>query len=404
MAGGISHASVAHSQADSQPLWAPMHQSYPAPTSYAATSRAGMANPLANFNPSVPTVFPPVLARTATQATHARDATSFAGATGGGQPWDSSARTQFQTQPTAPPLPASYFGIPALPAVLPDSLTRSAVSGDMCHSGNVGNPLNVGSPASVLAHNSLYESPLPALPPRFINQIRRGESINFDLLFSALTTGLCSTQAYTISLSEDLNSDSQRPTFAIAPKQAVKVKIDSFISWLRTWNEYLTTAIIFRPHLTHQMLQYQATMTRFANTYARPAWVAYDAAFRQSLANNPTLRWDRINDELFNRHLRSAAVVTTRVGTMSTSPNFNSHCFNCRQIGHMSRNCPNRSNAGINNGTPSFLAPQRQRPRTCFAYNDGRPCGPNCHWPHRCSQCNGNHPRRECNSNNKQRS
>ena len=55
----------------------------------------------------------------------------------------------------------------------------------------------------------------------------------------------------------------------------------------------MSIASAFRPHLMPQFLGYQQIITRFATTYPVRFWLAYDASFRQKMANNPQLAWDR---------------------------------------------------------------------------------------------------------------
>ena len=193
------------------------------------------------------------------------------------------------------------------------------------------------------------------------------------------------------------------------------------------------------------MVRYQTIIARFASTYPRAAWAAYDSSFRQAVANNPAIPWGRIHDELFDRHLRSAAVLPPRSarsyavqssrttyslgGGLVDGQRSQLLCFVCGRPGHFARACPNRvssvprtapaaspslalvratsSSSGSSApsvsaatppsplfapGTLPFRAPQRQRQSVCFAFNEARLCGANCRWPHVCSKCFGPHP------------
>ena len=286
-----------------------------------------------------------------------------------------------------------------------------------------------------------------SVPPRFLHQIRRGEYVNFDQLFSAITLGFSSRPEFTMSLTHDdtLGLDGC-PTFAIRPRQQGGARISSYTDWSRAWCDFYTASTVFRPHLSSSMLRYQSIIARFASTYPHAAWAAYDSAFRQAVANNPAIGWGSIHDELFDRHLRSAVILPPRsrvFSTVSTRP-FTSVarggglisaqraqvvCFVCARPGHFARSCPNRPHAStvtppsasqslalvrasasprppvsststpsplIAPGMPAFRAPQRQRQTWCFAFNEARPCLPNCRWPHVCSRCFESHPVYAC--------
>ena len=264
-------------------------------------------------------------------------------------------------------------------------------------------------------------SSVPSMPGKYILQIKKGEFVNFHSLYTAITTGMAHGQEYTIALPSDNNwadTDSRQPTVAIRPRHASN-RITSFVAWSRTWNDYLRVFVFYRPHLFNQLLHYQSIIAGFANIYPTEAWLAYDADFRQSVANNPSLRWDRIDDEIFNRRLRSVSAIRPSTSRTPTSTG-SLICYRCGQEGHMARRCTRSyaqrgsrasfgghsnhpANLGVStvsstSSTQPFQAPQRQRPRICFAYNDGRFCRVGCQWGHRCSQCNGSHPRFACNN------
>ena len=285
-----------------------------------------------------------------------------------------------------------------------------------------------------------------SVPARFLHQIRRGEYVNFDSLFSAVTLGFSSRPEFTMSICQDevLGFDSC-PSFAIRPRQQGNARISSFVDWSRAWGDFYTASIIFRPHLAAPMVRYQTIIARFAATYPRAAWAAYDSAFRQAVANNPAIQWGVIHDELFDRHLRSATVLPPRssrssvtaaratggaqaVGGLVDGQRVQPLCFVCSRPGHLARSCPHRLGfvpqpatplpsplASVRASAPSasssvtpspsplvapgmstFRAPQRQRPTWCFAFNEARPCGPTCRWPHVCSKCFGTHPVYAC--------
>ena len=113
------------------------------------------------------------------------------------------------------------------------------------------------------------------------------------------------------------SSTSDNPLFNFVPKSANDAKLNSFVSWLRAWNEFMKCFVYFRPHLADQLMTYQDSVAQYAQDYPVSDWLAYDAAFRQYMANNPSLRWDGHYQFLFNRFLLSSR---NRHPTPSPSP------------------------------------------------------------------------------------
>ena len=159
----------------------------------------------------------------------------------------------------------------------------------------------------------------------------------------------------------------------------------------------------FRPHMSTQLLHYQATVTEMANSFDITAWRPYDAVFRQLQAANPTLRWDRLDDNIFNRCFR---LLPAR--SITSTPR-SSVCYSCHESGHFAAQCPRsaRSSAspsstsyrgGASSSTSPFRFPQRSAGiRACYSYNYRGSCDrSNCSWEHRCLRCKGDHPRYMC--------
>ena len=252
---------------------------------------------------------------------------------------------------------------------------------------------------------------LPPLPHRFIQQIQRGEFIDFDSLFSSITSHSGDQPGYTVTFENptpDLG-DASLPCIAVVPRRAASVRIDSFISWMLTWNEYVAVLTHFRPYLLPQLIRYQQVITRHARTYPRASWLAYESACRRLLANNPTMSWDDVVDssEVFNTHLRSSNLLPHNIRqsvqlppgpSSSRSSPGQGLCFTCGRGGHFSRTCPSKVGGSESSGhTSGFRAPQRSSTGLCFTFNDLGACHvQNCRWGHRCSLCNGGHPRLSC--------
>ena len=124
----------------------------------------------------------------------------------------------------------------------------------------------------------------PGVPSRFITQIQRGEFVNFDSLYSALVHGSSGRQGYSLAL--DDKSDSDKPTISILKQSSETGKIKNFSAWSRAWLTFMSIFVHFRPHLVSQLMAYHNSITQLASTYYASYWLAYDAAFRQKMANN----------------------------------------------------------------------------------------------------------------------
>ena len=89
--------------------------------------------------------------------------------------------------------------------------------------------------------------------------------------------------------------------------------------------------------LIDELLFYQSMMCQHGTRYIFEDFYSYDRHFRQRIANEPSLHWDRIDQELFAQHMRTLKVV----------------CFKCRNFSHVANNCdfsrPNSSQRAVYN-------------------------------------------------------
>ena len=291
-----------------------------------------------------------------------------------------------------------------------------------------------GVRASLSAAGSVRH--VPAIPQRFITRIQRGEFVCFHSLYSAMTSSHREREGYSFSVEDALeelehgtgNNDGM--VLSVRPRRT-RARIEDYTEWMRTWNEFLAVLSHYQPHLLPQLFRYQAAITRFAERYENlEDLMAYDAACRRLICNNPmTVTWDDViaNSEIYDIYLRNAPVkrrygrnqrgesntpVVTSASARRESyrPPGGSMCWICGRGGHISRHCPaahtvaSQSSstsqspsvqARTSNSTSAFRAPQRP----CYPWNDTGVCNHvNCRWAHRCSLCNGNHPRSRCNN------
>ena len=251
---------------------------------------------------------------------------------------------------------------------------------------------------------------LPALPKSVLDLIRDCKFINFDDLLPAVAP--LNMDEYSIKIGPStLSGDS--PSVSLIPNRRARSRVTDFYTWSTAWNNFLQALSVFRPQLLPSLIHYQSLITKFACQYSFSAWFTYDRLFRYTMANNASLSWARVDDDIFNRYLRGAQL--------------RSICFSCNNYGHLSTNCPLRtlrtararqdtstnvsppsdsSRSIINNNnfstTPNqpFRAPQRFRNQpsqyVCRFYNSGQCTYANCRYMHRCRICSGAHPQSSC--------
>ena len=231
----------------------------------------------------------------------------------------------------------------------------------------------------------------------------------------------------------DTHPDNDLPVLSFEKKGTDKAKITNLAGWLRTWNAYMSVYTQYRPHMVPELLAYQDIITEFANTHPAQHWLAYDRAFRQYIANNPTASWATENRRIYNTYIRNAPVLSSvslpvsslsdssvTSSTPSASQSRQQPCFNCHKFGHKAFQCnyaraapatasnPSHTSTGGqassssasgpqsgNNAQVPFRAPQRPAQHTgiCQEWNAGAPCLPGCRKDHRCDFCSGLHPR-----------
>ena len=245
---------------------------------------------------------------------------------------------------------------------------------------------------------------LPPLPQRILRQIIRGEFVSLDAILAATTASAASRSSderpFSLSLGRD---DYGEPCMDVVHRTSLHHKVRDLHSWLTTFTWYARAVSHFHPHLLADLMRYQAIITSFAGTYARPSWIAYDRAFRQHVANNPDVSWTRVDDELFSLFLRSAPARDA--------------CYSCSGIGPIAQECPSVSTAQRSSHAPrsraqgvsSHSGPPRCVPSTaassipttsgtrtptgfCFRFNQRGSCDfPECQYSHICMHCNGAH-------------
>ena len=242
-----------------------------------------------------------------------------------------------------------------------------------------------------------------------IEAISQGRCINFHSLYGNIVCGNTANPIHQLSLGTSANSN--EPVVNVETCQSDRSKITNFESWSRTWFIFAQVLTLYYPNLYLQLNTYHQQIATFASTYPTANWLAYDAAFRQSQANNPGLSWARDDNTLFNQYLRSApplpstslldrygqpSPVTSGPTHHSSGGSHTIRCSACGVTGHSQQQCT----AGrIPQHNRPFRASQRSiRRHMCWQWNEGRNCPSDpCRGEHRCSFCHGYHPRHVCN-------
>ena len=183
-------------------------------------------------------------------------------------------------------------------------------------------------------------------------QISSGKFVNFDSLLP--NTSPLTMDEYTIKVNSGAD-----PSLSLVPKAQNRPRVIDFYTWLTAWNNFLQAMSFYHPMRVPELIRYQSLITNFACQYQFSSWSTYDQLFRYHMANDPSLSWADVHDDLFNRYLRGAPLRTM--------------CYSCRNFGHITSNCPLRPNrpvAGASNFPPQsmqsstfqqppFRAPQR---------------------------------------------
>ena len=234
------------------------------------------------------------------------------------------------------------------------------------------------SPSSSSSEDSYYytdEIPPSScgqpLRPSLLRRIRRGEYVNFALL---LPTPPGTDPNPKRSRRSRSSSPYSRDNDHREPKPPV-AKITNLDSWLRAWSRYILAVTHFYPAKAIQMIKYQDRIVTAAERYSVDGWYSYDKAFRLKLSHDPSLRWDRLDSDLWSFWCASQA---------------RPFCSRCHRYGHMQAACP----AGKSAFRPSTANTKTKDGRTiCLRFNHSScPNANKCRYAHVCLKCEGGHP------------
>ena len=159
---------------------------------------------------------------------------------------------------------------------------------------------------------------LPPLPRNIISDIRSGKFVNFDKLLPFSTNPDVKDG---LSLLPGRNGG-----FILQPKNDNRAKVVDFYSWSLAWSVFVLYFTYFHPHRYLELLGYHNRASELASQYAWAEFQTYDRQFRLRMAQSVSLRWDRIDEDLKARFLRTSRVM----------------CYICNNFGHMAPQCPTR--------------------------------------------------------------
>ena len=250
---------------------------------------------------------------------------------------------------------------------------------------------------------NLVRTQLPAIPARLRDKIARGEYIDFTSLLSKSifsTHNPLSQQSVTLQWNAEGDSFTVQPA---APSSTSSQRISSFASWMEAWNVYLSVRTAFNPSCAAELIRYQCIITSANAEHPMSEWLNYDIKFRTKAANDPSLRWDVRDPDLWLECMTAKAMLSQRWP-----------CPHCGATNHFPDRCPFRpssSSSGTTNtgasdtgsgarqqhsGRPSYPRRAQRQPPICRDYNNAGCYRSHCSYTRRCDHCGGDHPARSC--------
>ena len=123
---------------------------------------------------------------------------------------------------------------------------------------------------------------------------------------------------------------------------------------LRAWNIYLSVCTAFNPSCAPDLIRYQCIITSANSKHSISEWLNYDIKFCTKAANNPFLRWDIRDMDLW------LECMTTKAMQLKCWP-----CPYCGATNHFSDGClfrPSSSSVGVSNAGTSDTRPNTRQP------------------------------------------
>ena len=254
-----------------------------------------------------------------------------------------------------------------------------------------------GSPSPAVLGPSGSFASLPPVPKRILEKIKAGEYINFDMLLPPVLAASTTSSVSSLPMDDagefDINIKNVdgNPRISLSQVTLGKPKVRDYPTWLLAWSNYLRCMVRFFPHLVDHLVTYQTMMAQYATQYNFASVYASDQLHRIHMANDPSKRWDVIDDMILNLHLKNAPTLKKKLW----SDHSTNTCFSCKEVGHFEYNCPQK--ASLRSNGESFRNGDRRGSMFCRKFNQVGFCPfDGCPFSHSCDICKRNHPSVRC--------
>ena len=207
----------------------------------------------------------------------------------------------------------------------------------------------------------------PPVPSRFRRKIRRGEYVDFNNLL---------LPTHTPPLFQPLAKEKHKR------KESKRVMTD-LATWLESWNRFLCCHLSYFPITALEMAKYQTLLVMLFAHHPPQHCLEYDRLFRQTTAQDPSLRWDTIKEDIY------VWTITKKGQSFRDKPSIMS------RLGPPASDASNRAQTKPTNRETHT----RSGKEICKRYNLGRcTLGDQCVFAHACWQpgCHETHPGRGC--------
>ena len=288
---------------------------------------------------------------------------------------------------TIPALPVVAASLPSVTSVPPTPVSSATVVAPLtpggsdvalawaslfsAMSGNPTTPLKSGSERVAIGNG------LPTVPKSLVEKIQKWEYVDLADLLPAQ------------SLHDQMTNS--RVRFALFPGcelvRSKRRQIESITEWVKAFTVFTAVVAMKEPALVSELLAYQLTIIKAAQSYDGLQWRAYDTHFRVAAAATGNRSWSKLDVDLYTRFFTGRAKMVVC-------------CSLCDSSQHTAANCPvaARRKEGV---TPASALPAKRRrswsPDVCQLFNTSS-CsfGLRCKFKHTCGECGGSHSAKAC--------
>ena len=215
---------------------------------------------------------------------------------------------------------------------------------------------------------------IPCAPPlsrQLQHAIQRGKYVSFSKLLLPLDTPPLINQSKSKSHHDK-----------------TKHRVTILSSWLEAWNRYLCTRVAANPSMALELVKYQTMMVMFFKHHPAEVCIHYDKLFRQAAAQDRTLRWDLVKNDIY-------VWAVTQPSSRQPSASQRTQSFR-EKVPILARLGPPATPTA---STPTRASHTPGGQEICRRYNFGK-CtkGSDCSFAHVCWHpgCLGEHPAKGC--------